>query len=254
MLILCNWKLNGNKNMLESFFTKLNNLCNKFKIKNDISISPPTIYLSDSYNILSNIKSKISLSAQNVDINLKGAFTGETSAIMLKDFNVKYVIVGHSERRKNHYENDNIISKKFNIIKKNSLIPVLCVGEFLKESFCKSYMFIKKQIDTIFIKCGEKSFRNSIIAYEPIWAIGSGVSADPDYVNDIHFSIKNYICEIDNFFKKNNIIIQYGGSISKNNVYNFISKKHIDGILVGGASLEIKTLFPIIKIIDSFSK
>ncbi|WP_343183865.1 triose-phosphate isomerase [Buchnera aphidicola (Ceratovacuna keduensis)] len=254
MLILCNWKLNGKKNILKKFFVELNNLCIKFKIKSNISISPPIIYLSKLYEILKDIKSKIILTSQNVDVHIQGAFTGETSVYMLKEFNVKYVIVGHSERRIHHFESDEIVSSKFDIVKKNGLIPILCIGEHFQESFDKSKIFIKNQIDSIFIKIGKKAFRNSIIAYEPVWAIGSGISADPNYVNDIHFLIKSYICKKDNFFKNNNIVVQYGGSISKNNVYNFISKKYIDGILIGGASLEIKTLFPIIKIIEKFSK
>ncbi|WP_343154580.1 triose-phosphate isomerase [Buchnera aphidicola (Pseudoregma panicola)] len=252
MLILCNWKLNGRKNMLSKFFIELNNLCIKFRVKSDISISPPIIYLSQLYEILKNINSKIIIASQDVDIHTKGAFTGETSIYMLKDFNVKYVIVGHSERRTNHFENNKIVACKFKIVKKNGLTPVLCIGEYFKENFNKSKIFIKNQIDSIFIEVGEKAFRNSIIAYEPIWAIGSGISADPNYVNDIHNFIKSYICEKDVFFKKNNVIVQYGGSISKENVYNFISKKYIDGILVGGASLEVKTLFPIIKIVEKF--
>ncbi|WP_343189765.1 triose-phosphate isomerase [Buchnera aphidicola] len=254
MLILCNWKLNGRKKILKKFFTELNYLCIKFNIKNDISISPPNVYLSESYNILKNINSKISLTSQNIDINLDGPFTGETSAKMLKDFNVKYIIVGHSERRINHCENDNMIYTKFDIIKNNNFIPVLCVGEYLKESIEKTKYFVRNQIDVIFNNIGEKAFRNAIIAYEPVWSIGSGISADPDYVNDMHFLIKNYISKRDNFFKKNNMIVQYGGSISENNVYDFVSKKYIDGILVGGASLQIKTLFPIIKISENFSK
>ncbi|WP_343188034.1 triose-phosphate isomerase [Buchnera aphidicola (Ceratoglyphina bambusae)] len=252
MLIIGNWKLNGRKENIKNFFVKLNNLCERFNIKNDISISPPTIYLNKSYNVLKNINnSRISLTAQNIDINLSGPFTGETSVEMLKDFNVKYIIVGHSERRIHHNENNEIVSKKFYLVKKNNFIPILCVGESKRKKIEEAKKNIKKQIDVILKYCGKYSFRNSIIAYEPIWAIGSGFSADPDYVNDIHFFIKNYISKEDIFFKKNNLIIQYGGSVSEKNVQDFLSKKYIDGILVGGCSLLVETFFPIIKKSDA---
>ncbi|WP_343188913.1 triose-phosphate isomerase [Buchnera aphidicola (Chaitoregma tattakana)] len=252
MLILGNWKLNGNKNILNDFFLELDFLCKKFQIKNDISISPPIIYLSQAYRILKENKIKVTLTSQNVDIHIKGSFTGETSINMLKDLNVKYVIVGHSERRVYHKEDNKIISSKFHIVKEHNLTPVLCVGEVIKDNVNKSKMFIKSQIDTILNNLGVESFRKSIIAYEPIWAIGSNTTADPNYVNEIHFFIKEYISDKDIFFKKNRILVQYGGSVSEQNINNFINKKYIDGFLIGGASLSIKTFFPIIKILETF--
>ncbi|QCI19870.1 MAG: triose-phosphate isomerase [Buchnera aphidicola (Brevicoryne brassicae)] len=244
-LIVANWKLNGNIEMISNYLKFLkNNLLSNLN-KNIIVIAPPNIYLERTYQSIKKIN--IFLGAQNVDVNLKGAFTGEVSVLMLKDIGVKYVIIGHSERRILHNETDNFVAKKFHLIKNSNLIPILCIGETEKEKKNgKTQKVIEKQLNCIFQILGEKAFRNAVIAYEPIWAIGTGVSADPEYVQIIHKFIRNYIQKNDSVSK--NVIIQYGGSVSSLNTKEFIQQEDIDGLLIGSASLHAKEFLKIIKI------
>jgi len=251
-LIVANWKLNGNIKMISSFFEYLKLHSSMYLENNIVIIAPPNIYLERVYKNIKNMN--IFLSAQNVDINLKGAFTGEISALMLKDIGVKYVIIGHSERRLLHHENNNTIVKKFDLIKNLSLIPILCIGETaLEKQYGQTQEIIKKQLNCIFKKLGTSAFNNAVIAYEPVWAIGTGLSADPQDVQFIHKFIKNHI-------KKHNskntcdIKVQYGGSINCTNAKDFIKQPDIDGLLIGNASLNPQEFLKIIKIAHDFFK
>lgn len=245
-IIIANWKLNTNIKNISIFLKNLQLNISSYLKYNTVIIAPPTIYLERIYKKINNLN--IFLGAQDVDIHKQGAFTGETSILMLKDIGVKYVIVGHSERRLFHNENNKLIAKKFGLIKNSYLIPILCIGESEDEKRNnKTEEIIKNQLDIIFEFFGEKAFVNSIIAYEPIWAIGTGLSADPEYVESIHQFIKDYI----NQYSSNNleeIIIQYGGSINAKNAKSFLEKSSIDGLLVGSASLDCKEFLEIIKV------
>lgn len=245
-LIIANWKLNGNIKTISVFLKNLQtSLLDSFK-KNIIVIAPPTIYLERVHSGISN--TNILLGAQNVDINLEGAFTGETSILMLKDIGVKYVIIGHSERRFFHNETNDILVKKFHLIKQLNLIPILCIGETEQEKKQnQTEIALKKQLICIFDALGKKAFRNTVIAYEPIWAIGTGLSADAKDVQLIHIFIKNYIREYDPISAKN-IIIQYGGSVNQSNAKIFLEQPDINGLLIGSASLKSKEF---LKIIDA---
>lgn len=246
-LIIANFKLNGNKKTLDLFLTSLINYINNIKYS-EIAIAPPLIYLDFTNQKIMN--SKISLTAQNVDIHLSGAFTGEISAEMLKDIGVKYVIIGHSERRYFHKENNTSILKKIEIIKKIGLIPIICFGEtFEEKQEDKTNILLKSQIDLIVSNLGIEAFANTIIAYEPIWAIGTGKSAIPNEIQNIHKFIKNYLTQINSTIG-NNIIIQYGGSITKENISNFISQPDINGLLIGKSSLDINLFISLLNIIE----
>lgn len=249
-LIIANWKLNSNKKFISNYVKFLKFHINSFDSqKNIIAIAPPDVYLERVYKKIKN--TNILVASQNVDINLEGAFTGETSILMLKDIGIKYVIVGHSERRLFHNEIDSIILKKFHLIKRSNLIPILCIGETKDDKKnTQTKNIIEKQLNSIFQKLGKSAFRNTVIAYEPIWAIGTGVSADPKEVQTIHQFIKSYIYEHDPESK--NIIIQYGGSINSLNVKEFIKQPDIDGFLIGSASLKVEEFLKIIKIASSF--
>ncbi|QFQ32135.1 triose-phosphate isomerase [Buchnera aphidicola] len=245
-IIVANWKLNSNIKNISIFFKNLKLNISSYLKYNTVVIAPSTIYLERVYKKINNLN--VFLGAQDVNLNKKGAFTGETSILMLKDVGVKYVIVGHSERRLFHNESNELIAKKFSLIKNSYLIPILCVGESKDEKRRnQTKEIIKNQLNTIFELLGEKAFINSIIAYEPIWAIGTGLSADPVYVESIHKFIKDYI----NHYSSNNleeIIVQYGGSINSKNAQSFLQKPNIDGLLVGSASLDYKEFLEIIKI------
>lgn len=244
--IVANWKLNGNIETISNFLKYLKLKIPLYSQYNKIVIAPSTIYLERVYKKIKDIN--VFLGAQDVDINKKGAFTGETSILMLEDIGVKYVIVGHSERRFFHNETDKLIAKKFGLIKSLNLIPILCIGESANEKKQnKTEKILKNQLDVIFEYFGEKAFINAIIAYEPIWAIGTGVSADPIYVQSIHKLIKNHINE----YNANNIeklIVQYGGSVNSKNAKSFLEQPDIDGLLIGSASLMHKEFLKILKI------
>ncbi|AEO08659.1 triosephosphate isomerase [Buchnera aphidicola str. Ak (Acyrthosiphon kondoi)] len=246
--IAANWKLNGNINMISNFFKYLKLQSSIHSKKNTIIIAPPTIYLERVYKDVSNMN--IFLGAQNIDIHLKGAFTGETSVLMLEDIGVKYVIIGHSERRLMHNETNDIIIKKFHLIKESNLIPILCIGETeIDKKNGKTQEVITEQLHDIFKKIGKSAFKNTIIAYEPIWAIGTGLSAEPKDVQLIHKFIKNYIVKHDSI-DINDIIVQYGGSINYSNAKKFMEQPDINGLLIGNASLDPAEFCRIIKISD----
>ncbi|AAO27010.1 triosephosphate isomerase [Buchnera aphidicola str. Bp (Baizongia pistaciae)] len=238
-IIIANWKLNGNIQLLQTLLKPLVNFYIRHKNKSSIKlvIMPPYVYLYPMKSIISH--SSILLGSQNVDINLIGAFTGEVSINMLKDVGVSYVLVGHSERRQYHRENDVIIAKKFKIVKDSHLIPVLCIGETEHEYLsCKTEKICKFQIDAIFDLLGPSGFNNSVIAYEPKWAIGTNTIPSINFIQKILMFIQNYI-----FNKQNSTIklfsLQYGGSVNEHNIIELYDVKNIDGFLVGSASLSL---------------
>ncbi|WP_343154999.1 triose-phosphate isomerase [Buchnera aphidicola (Kurisakia onigurumii)] len=250
--IIANWKLNGNKHSIISFLSQLNrHLTVKESNILDISIAFPIVYLDMAHQIISDFDFKISLCAQNVNYNTVGAFTGEISVYMLKDIGVKHVIIGHSETRKNHKETEKNILKKFIEIKKSNLIPILCIGETLKQKESgKTELIIKKQLSTILNSLGNESFDNTIIAYEPIWSIGTGKNASTSEIKKINNFIRNHITS----FNESNIIdflIFYGGSVNEKNVEYLSKKKYIDGLLIGSSSLNSDEFINIIKIITN---
>ena len=251
-ILASNWKLNGNYNIISNFIYKLKKYILLNKIYYTIVFIPPIVYINS-------IKDKINnenffLGAQNVDINLFGAFTGEISIKMLKDIGVKYVIIGHSERRLFHNESNEYIAKKFHIIKQNNMIPILCIGETFKEKQCnKTNIVCKKQIDSILKISGDNAFHNTIIAYEPIWAIGSGKSANIKYVRKINQFIRSYISNNSNI-NMNDITIQYGGAVNPENIQIIFEEPEINGVLLGGVSLIYEKFIKIIDIIHKINK
>ncbi|CUR53175.1 triose-phosphate isomerase [Buchnera aphidicola] len=247
-IIMGNWKLNGSKKFIRNILLPLNQFLIKYYNICTVIIAPPILYSNFITQTLKNIQNNFFLGAQNVDIHFSGPFTGEISPIMLKDIGISYVIVGHSERRLYHQETNEIIAKKFKILKEENLVPILCIGETKEEKiFNKTKEICKKQIDVIFNLCGESAFNNTIIAYEPIWAIGSHNSGSPKEVQSICHFIRNYIKSKSNQILKN-FFIQYGGSVTKNNAKTLIYQKDIDGFLIGGASLQVEEFMKIIEI------
>nr|BET44760.1 MAG: triose-phosphate isomerase [Candidatus Aschnera chinzeii] len=242
-LVVANWKLNGNIKFIKTFLNNLSINIDKF-VHCNIVIAPPCMYLYEVNKLLKN--NKLFLGAQNSDIYMYGAYTGDISLLMLKDVGVRYVIIGHSERRLFHHETNEIIAKKFFAVKQNGLIPILCIGENEKEyNNCQTEIVCKQQIDIILQKINIDAFRDTVIAYEPVWAIGTGKTPTPKRVQLIHKCIRDYLATYD-FDIANKVIIQYGGSISSKNVYDFSIQPDIDGVLVGNASLDINEFIAII--------
>ncbi|VEJ09008.1 triose-phosphate isomerase [Actinobacillus delphinicola] len=243
-LVMGNWKLNGTKRFTKELVTEL-----KAELTGvegcDVAIAPPVMYLAEAEMALNG--SKIALGSQNVDITVNGAYTGDISAEMLKDFGVKYVIIGHSERRAYHKESNSFIAEKFATLKKFDMVPVLCIGETAEqnekgetESVCAS------QIDAIIDSLGVQALMGAVIAYEPIWAIGTGKSATPAQAQAVHKFIRDHIAQNDKAVAEQ-VILQYGGSVNDKNAAELFAQPDIDGALVGGASLKAPAFAAIVK-------
>lgn len=241
-LVMGNWKLNGNKEMAYNLVFELKEkLANLEGVK--VAVAPPSLYLAQTQNQLE--ESLISLGVQNIDVNLSGAFTGETSCAMVKEFGVKYVIIGHSERRQYHNESNKFIAQKFKVIKEQGLVPVLCIGESEQENEQGlTYQVCTSQIDAIINELGVEAFAGAVIAYEPIWAIGTGRSATPEQAQDTHKFIRDHIAKKSAEIAQQ-VILQYGGSVNAANAKELFAMPDIDGALVGGASLKAADFYAI---------
>ncbi|MFV9996963.1 MAG: triose-phosphate isomerase [Arsenophonus endosymbiont of Dermacentor nuttalli] len=242
-LVMGNWKLNGSTTMVKELIENLRNELNHVT-GCDVAIAPPALYLSQAKQAL--VGSKIVLGAQDVDVNLSGAYTGDTSAAMLKDIGAKYIIIGHSERRTYHQESDEFIARKFVVLKSQGLTPVLCIGESEEENSAgQTEQVCVRQIDAVLNSLGVSAFENSVIAYEPIWAIGTGKSATPAQAQAVHKFIRDHLAKQDPAIAQQ-VIIQYGGSVNANNATELFTQPDIDGALVGGASLKADVFVSII--------
>jgi triosephosphate isomerase len=180
----------------------------------------------------------IKIGAQNVSEHEKGAFTGEVSATVLKSINVEYCIIGHSERRQFFHDTDEIIRQKWLRLRENQVDPIICVGETLTErEKGKTFSVIKKQINTIFHDMPYIKTEDVMVAYEPVWAIGTGKTATPEMAQEVHLFIRGLL---EKFYGKNayHIPILYGGSVKESNIGELLSMPDIDGALIGGASLD----------------
>ncbi|MDC9581777.1 triose-phosphate isomerase [Xenorhabdus sp. PR6a] len=243
-LVMGNWKLNGRTHMVNDLIAGL-----RKELSNvdgcGVAIAPPTVYVSLAKDALAG--SRIALGAQDIGVNLSGAFTGETSAEMLKDVGAKYIIIGHSERRTYHKESDEFIAKKFAILKEQGLIPVLCIGETEQENEAgQTEAVCARQIDAILNTLGVAAFKDTVIAYEPVWAIGTGKSATPAQAQAVHKFIRDHIAKQDAAIAEQ-VIIQYGGSVNAGNAAELFTQPDIDGALVGGASLKADAFAVIVK-------
>ena len=228
---VANWKLNGNLQFIDQFIAETSFPTDKSKC---VVICPTSIHL----NYIPKNKNEFYVGAQNVSQHNNGAFTGEISAYMLKDIGCKYVLIGHSERRVLMKESNDIISEKFNTAIAHDLIPILCVGETINEreqGLTKAV--IQNQIDIATQGYDFKKKACFVIAYEPIWAIGTGLTATPNDAQDIHSHIRSRLKIISKELAENTQIL-YGGSVNKDNAEALFSMPDIDGGLIGGASLD----------------
>jgi triosephosphate isomerase (TIM) len=232
--VIANWKMHGNlkqnQDLLQAYASQLTHLKNT-----KVVVCVPYPYLSQAQQVLQD--SHISWGAQNIAKNENGPFTGEVSAEMLRDFGCEYVILGHSERSTAYCESDENIAQKFMVAKKYGITPILCVGETLIEREA-GVMELKvgKQLDAIIDLYGAAVFEGSIISYEPIWAIGTGLAASPEQAQTMHKFISEKLLSA-NGVQKNSFKILYGGSVNPQNAVQLFSVKNIDGGLVGKCSL-----------------
>lgn len=213
----------------------------------DIVICPPFTALDEVNEVIS--ESNIDLGAQDVYWQDKGAFTGEVSCLMLKDAGCKYVIVGHSERKKYFNETNSEINKKITALLKNDLIPIVCVGETLEQrENNQTFEIVKTQVQECLKNISMEDPSRLIIAYEPVWAIGTGKNATPAQAQEVHEFIRHLLTKIFDKNMADKIRIQYGGSVTTENINDLIIQKDIDGALVGGDSLDADSFTKIVKI------
>ncbi len=233
-IIAGNWKMN---NTIEEAI-KLVEGIKSFDLDQDVE-AVLCVPFTDLKVVKDQLKdSDIKLGAQNMHWEEDGAFTGEISPLMLKELGVDYVILGHSERRQYFNESDETVNKKMKAALEHGLKPIVCVGETLEEREAKEEKeVVKKQILEAFKDIEEKEIENIVIAYEPIWAIGTGKTASSDDANNMIGFIRETIGQVYGD-KKNIIRIQYGGSVKPSNVSDLMNKEEVDGALVGGASLK----------------
>ncbi|MCL1079042.1 triose-phosphate isomerase [Parashewanella spongiae] len=239
-MIAGNWKMNGSGTLANELFRKFTS-----KLKNDsaeVVLCPPTIYLESVRQQLESTKdslngSLVRMGAQNVSQHDFGAYTGEVSAKMLKEAGCNYVIVGHSERRRMYGETSDIVADKFAAAQKNGLTPILCVGESgpAREAR-RTFEVIAEELDIVIEKNGTMAFDNAIIAYEPLWAVGTGKSATPEQAQEVHAFIRKRLSEVSPFIGEN-VRILYGGSVTPSNAADLFAQPDVDGGLIGGASL-----------------
>ncbi|MHA1391383.1 MAG: triose-phosphate isomerase [Promethearchaeota archaeon] len=241
-----NWKMNKGlpfeaADMLNKLIPLVKNLNNV-----DIVIAPPYTTLIPMIELTKN--TNIMIGAQNMYFEEKGAFTGEISPIFLKELGCSYVILGHSERRDILKESDEIVNKKLKKALNFNLNPIVCIGEHLNERETnKTKEFIEKQFRLSFKDLSDDELRKTVIAYEPIWAIGTGRTATPEQAEEIHIFIRELIANVYNSRTAKAVRIQYGGSIKPSNAKFIFKKENIDGGLVGGASLQAESLGAIIE-------
>lgn len=235
MFVAGNWKMHGNKASIKSLMVGLNGVADKVG-NAKIAICPPMVYLDYVNTCLS--VSNIAIGAQNTaEEALEGAFTGEVSVAMLKDLNCEYVILGHSERRSLYGETDDVVARKVAVVLEAGLTPILCVGETLEEREAGDLeKVISTQLGAVVTQVGISAFSNIVIAYEPVWAIGTGKTATAEQAQEVHAFIRQELSQKDASIAEN-VIIQYGGSVKPNNAAELFSQPDIDGGLIGGASL-----------------
>ncbi|MCL9783536.1 triose-phosphate isomerase [Vibrio sp. S4M6] len=245
-VVMGNWKLNGSKTMVTELLTGLNEELEGVTGV-DVAVAPPALYVDLAERLIEAGGNKIILGAQNTDLHNSGAYTGDMSAEMLKDFGATHIIIGHSERREYHNESDEFVAQKFAFLKKNGLKPVFCIGESEAQNEAgETETVCARQIDAVINAHGVEALNDAIIAYEPIWAIGTGKAATADDAQRIHASIRAHIAKKDAAVAEQ-VIIQYGGSVKPENAASYFAQPDIDGALVGGASLDAKSFAAIAK-------
>jgi len=230
-----NWKLNGTKASVEALVKALIEPAAKAEGV-EVAFCPPVIFLDMVEKLTQG--SRLQYGAQNADVHTSGAFTGENSPAMLKEFGCKYSLVGHSERRTLHAETDDVVAAKYEAIQQGGLIPVLCIGETLQQFEAgTTNSVVETQLKAVIDRCGIASFNNAVIAYEPVWAIGTGKTATPEIAQAVHAHIRAYLASFDAAVAAK-VQILYGGSVTGATAADLFGQADIDGGLVGGASLK----------------
>jgi len=233
LIVAGNWKMNGSKAMADAL---LGNFKSKIAADNDVQVVvfPPFLYLEQTSKILAD--STIAWGGQTLSEHEQGAFTGEISGKMLQEFGCDYVIVGHSERRHIYAESDQLVAQKYHQAVTSGLTPILCVGETKDEYEQKiTEQVVARQLSAV-LSSTQQIPGQIIVAYEPVWAIGTGLTASPEYAQQVHYYLRKVISQHSAALAENCHLL-YGGSVKADNAQDLLSMADIDGVLVGGASL-----------------
>ena len=235
-IVAANWKMNGSLDLAIEMCKGLND--ETFKENHQVIICPPAPYLS---TIQANLQHpQLACGAQNINENEKGAYTGEISALMLNDLQVQYVILGHSERRAMFADSSEIVAEKVAYALASGLKPILCIGETEEERESgETELRLSYQLAPVIAKIGIESFKNVVVAYEPVWAIGTGKTASTKMAQETHEYIRSYLASFDANVAQQ-VPLLYGGSVNATNSKELFAQADIDGGLIGGASLQIE--------------
>jgi triosephosphate isomerase len=245
-IVAGNWKMFNNLSQSIALISEIKQELANIKPNCEVVICPPFTSLETASTLIKD--STIAVGAQNMYFEDSGAYTGEISADMLLSVGCKYVILGHSERRTIFKESDEMINKKIKKALSKGLKPIFCIGETLQErEDNRTEKVIEVQVRSGLAGISAESFKDVVIAYEPVWAIGTGKTATPQQAEEVHKFIRNLLTEMYGKEIAENTVIQYGGSVKPENAKDLLSQPNIDGALVGGACLKAASFVEIIK-------
>ncbi len=240
-LVAGNWKLNGSKDSIQELLKGI--LAGMAEAKTDVAVCAPYIYIPLVEEILSG--TDVGYGSESISEHDSGAFTGEIAGSMLKEFSCQYAIVGHSERRTLFGEQDADTANKFAAARKHGLTPILCIGELLEErENGTTEEVVARQLDAVIELEGVEALNDAVIAYEPVWAIGTGMTASPQQAQDVHAFIRGKIAALNEGVAEK-VQILYGGSVNGGNADELFAMEDIDGGLIGGASLKAEDFLAI---------
>jgi triosephosphate isomerase len=237
-VVIGNWKMHGSRESISELLATIDSSCLDPAI--EIAVCPTSLHIAEVVEQLSESSknSRIAVGAQNVCDAESGAFTGEVSAQMLAEFGVCYVLVGHSERRELYGESDQLVAAKAAAAISSGLTPVVCVGETLAQrQEGKTECVVLRQLNAVVQQIGIEGIEKCIVAYEPVWAIGTGETASPAQAQEVHAALRNRLQQLDAALAETTPIL-YGGSVKASNAAELFAQPDIDGGLVGGASLK----------------
>ncbi len=251
-IVAGNWKMNLNFEEGVSLFSEIVNMVKDEVIgKQEVIVCSPFIHLN-TISKLADTANNVSIGAQNIHQAESGAYTGEISASQAKSVGAEYVILGHSERRAYFGETDAILAEKVDAALKNSLFPIFCIGETKDERESGRFFdVIKSQLEKGVFHLDAEHFGKLILAYEPVWAIGTGLTASPEQAQEVHAFIRQVLADKYGADVAENTTILYGGSCNPSNAATLFSQKDIDGGLIGGASLKSRDFLEIVKTFNS---
>ena len=246
-IVAGNWKMNCDRDQAMLLTSEIVGISSDEKFGNtQIILAPSYLFLTSVVRMVTGTGIKVA--AQNCSSHDKGAFTGEVSAEMIRSVGCDYVILGHSERRSLFNETDDLLRSKLKMVFDNELIPIFCIGEHLSDRESGKYFdVIQSQLDNGLFQLGEEQFSRVVIAYEPVWAIGTGKTAEPHQAQEVHHFIRQHIAGKYNKDIADGTTILYGGSCNESNAKELFALDDVDGGLIGGASLKSRSFMNIVK-------